>query len=213
MSLQVNDHHRANFCGKSSACCCNSLLLTQHQTPFTHALSPPEDARECASSSGKLHYLARLPACLPLIIRPADPPTRWVSAARRHVAVAAAEATQFCPLPTHPPTPLFLGTSLVLRRAFSPDWWPDETRGRQKSATVKPRLQTALEDFPGGRAAPGDRRYIPKLPGRKSLHFVLGKTAASWRLSAPVRVLLPRLSCPVGRAEAAEVEGPREGLL
>lgn len=34
ISLQVNDNHCVNFCNRSSVCCCNSLLLTQHQPPL-----------------------------------------------------------------------------------------------------------------------------------------------------------------------------------
>lgn len=36
ISLQVKDSRCANFFRRSSLCCCNSLLLTQHQPPFTH---------------------------------------------------------------------------------------------------------------------------------------------------------------------------------
>lgn len=41
ISLQVNDNQCANFWSRSSVCCCNSLLLTQHRTPpvYAHALS------------------------------------------------------------------------------------------------------------------------------------------------------------------------------
>lgn len=121
ISLQVNDNHCANFCSRSSLCCCNSLLLTQHQSSFTHALLP-RIRTWMRISSWKLDYLTQLSACLPLIIRGRDSQTWSISAARRHVAVLQQERSR-CNSILPPPVQLSGSPRLLAGRVVRLNAW------------------------------------------------------------------------------------------